>query len=235
MVDREVVLVTGTTRGIGRHLAEHFLGKGALVEGCGRQPAGWHAPGYTHHVADVGDEAQVRAMLADIRRRHGRLDVAINNAGVAAMNHALLTPGAAVDRVMATNVRGTFLVARESAKVMKTRQYGRIVNMGSVATPLCLEGEAIYAASKAAVVSLTQVLAREFAEYGITCNTVGPSPLSTDLIRAVPADKIQAIVDRLAVKRLAQFEDVANVVDFFVSPASGYVTGQVIYLGGVAP
>jgi 3-oxoacyl-[acyl-carrier protein] reductase len=84
------------------------------------------------------------------------------------------------------------------------------------------------------VISLTQVLARELAPLGITVNAVGPAPIATDLIRSVPAEKIQAIVERLALRRLGTPADVANVVDFFASPASDYVTGQVIYLGGVS-
>jgi 3-oxoacyl-[acyl-carrier protein] reductase len=171
-------------------------------------------------------------MLSSIQRRHGRLDIAINNAGVASMNHTLLTPAATVDRIMGTNFRGTFLICRESAKLMQRRRYGRIVNLSTVAVPMRLEGEAIYAASKQAVVTLTQIMARELADFGITCNAVGPTPIETDLIHAVPAEKIQRIIDSLAIKRLGRFEDVANVIDFFVQPASDYITGQVIYLGG---
>ncbi len=234
MSDREVVLITGTRKGIGRYLAEHFVRKGALVEGCSRAAPDWALENYTHHCLDVADEAQVRAMLSSIQQRHGRLDILINNAGVAAMNHALLTPAATLDQIMATNFRGTFLLCREGAKLMQRRRYGRIVNVSTVAVPLLLEGEAIYAASKSAVVTFSQILARELAEFGITCNVVAPAPMETDLIRNVPPEKIDAIVNRLAIKRLGRFEDVANVIDFFVKPESGYVTGQVIYLGGIS-
>src|SRR5687768_4873461 len=106
MTDREVVLVTGARKGIGRFLAEHFVGKGAWVEGCSREAPDWELAGYTHHQVDVADEAQVKEMLAAIRRRHGRLDVVVNNAGIASMNHSLLTPVATLDRIMAVNVRG---------------------------------------------------------------------------------------------------------------------------------
>ena len=234
MSDREVVLITGTRKGIGRYLAEHFVRKGALVEGCSRAAPDWALENYTHHCLDVADEAQVRAMLSSIQQRHGRLDILINNAGVAAMNHALLTPAATLDQIMATNFRGTLLLCREGAKLMQRRRYGRIVNVSTVAVPLLLEGEAIYAASKSAVVTFSQILARELAEFGITCNVVAPAPMETDLIRNVPPEKIDAIVNRLAIKRLGRFEDVANVIDFFVKPESGYVTGQVIYLGGIS-
>ncbi len=233
MIDREVVLITGTRTGIGETLARHFLARGAVVEGCSRTAAGWEAEGYTHHLADVTDEEAVKAMVASIRQRHGRLDVLVNNAGIASMNHTLLTPMAAVERIMATNFRGTFLLSREGAKLMKKNRYGRIVNLSTVAVPMRLAGESVYAASKAAVETFTKVTAREFAEYGITCNAVGPSPIATDLIRNVPKAKIDELVSNMAIKRLGTFEDVANVIDFFVRRESDYITGQVIYLGGV--
>jgi 3-oxoacyl-[acyl-carrier protein] reductase len=149
------------------------------------------------------------------------------------MNHVLLTPVSAVDKIMRTNFLGTFLVCRESAKLMKRRRYGRIVTVSSVALPMMLEGEAIYAAAKSAVAAFTGVLARELAQFGITCNTVGPAPVETNLLRSVPKEKIERIVERLAIKRLGEPRDIANVIDFFVSRESDYVTGQVVYLGGV--
>jgi 3-oxoacyl-[acyl-carrier protein] reductase len=233
MKKRDVVLITGTSKGIGGFLAEHFAKKNAIVEGCSRQPVDWKLPGYTHHIADITDEGQVKAMFSSIRKRHGRLHVAINNAGIASMNHFLLMPGATATNIIRTNLLGTFLVCREGAKLMKKHGYGRIVNFSTIAVPLHLEGEAIYAASKSAVATFTQVIARELAGFGITCNVVGPAPVETDLIRGVPAEKIESLVQSLVIKRLGSFEDVVNVVDFFVRPESGAVTGQIIYLGGV--
>jgi len=97
-----------------------------------------------------------------------------------------------------------------------------------------LQGEAIYAASKAAVESITRIMARELGDLGITINAVGPTPVETDLIKAVPPDKIKNIIDGMAIKRLGTFEDVANVVEFFTRRESSYVTGQVVYLGGAS-
>ncbi len=232
MTEQEVVLITGSSRGIGRFLVEHFLQRGALVEGCARSAVDWELPGYTHHQVDVSNEGQVKAMLSAIQRRHGRLDIAINNAGIAAMNHALLTPGETASRILNINVLGSFLVCREAAKLMRRRNYGRIVNFSTIAVPLRLEGEALYAAAKSAVEMLTRVLAREFAPFGITVNAIGPTPIETDLIRGVPREKLQHIIDTLAIKRFGSFADVAHVIDFFTHPASDYITGQVIYLGG---
>lgn len=234
MSDRNVVFITGTRKGIGRYLTEHFVRKGAVVEGCSRKEIDWQLENYTHHIADVADESQIKTIMSFIQKRHGRLDITINNAGIASMNHSLLTPASMVDRIMATNFRGTFIVCRESAKLMKKHRYGRIVNFSTIAAPMRLEGEAIYAASKSAVTTLTQIFAREVADFGITCNVVGPTPIDTDLIRAVPKNKIDHLVQNLAIKRLGRFEDVANVIDFFVKPESGYITGQTLYLGGIS-
>jgi 3-oxoacyl-[acyl-carrier protein] reductase len=149
------------------------------------------------------------------------------------MNHVLLTPASAADRIMATNFRGVFLVSREAAKLMQRGRYGRIINLSTIAVPMQLEGEAVYAASKSAVVTFSRILARELASWGITCNVVAPTPIETDLIKGVPREKIDSIVERLAIKRLGHPRDVANVIDFFASADSDYITGQVIYLGGV--
>ncbi len=228
-----VTLITGTRKGIGRFLAEHYLARGHVVYGCSRGEPDWSADGYTHFIADVADEKQVKRVFSDIRRQQGRLDNLLNNAGIASMNHSLLTPLSTVRKVLETNVVGCFLFCREAAKLMKKNDYGRIVNFSTVAVPLKLEGEAAYVASKAAVEGLTNVLSREFAGMGVTVNTVGPVPIETDLIRSVPEDKIRDIVKRQTIERLGRFEDVSNVTDFFLQEGSDFVTGQHIYLGGL--
>jgi len=233
MDDPKVVLITGTRKGIGRYLAEYYSERGFQVIGCSRNPIDFTLPRYEHFQLDITDEEKVRQMFFDIRKKYQGIDILINNAGVASMNHVLLTTTETVNKLFAINVLGTFLLSREAAKLMKKRPYGRIVNMGSAATPLKLEGEAVYAASKAAVVSLTQVMAKELADFKVTVNAVGPTPLRTDLTRGVSEDKILKIIDRQSIKRYAEFSDISNVIDFFIKKESGYITGQVVYLGGV--
>lgn len=109
----------------------------------------------------------------------------------------------------------------------------RIINFATVATPLRLEGEAIYAASKAAIVNLTQICAKELSEFGITVNALAPTPIPTDLIKNVPKNKINALLNQQAIKRFGKFDDVLNVIEFYLNEKSDFITGQVIYLGGI--
>ena len=232
MSEQPVALVTGTRTGIGRYVAKQLVAAGYRVVGCSRQPADWKLEGYAHFQADVSDESQVKALLANIRRDYKRLDVTFNNAGVASMNHSLLMPAATLDRIMSVNVRGTFLVSRESAKLMRQKRWGRIVNLSTVAVPLSLEGEAAYVASKSAVEGLTRVMSREFAELGITVNAIGPGPIETELIRNVPKEAIESLLSRLPIHRMCRAGDVFHVLQFLIDRKSDSITGQVIYLGG---
>jgi 3-oxoacyl-[acyl-carrier protein] reductase len=227
------MVITGTRKGIGRHLAETYAKRGFIVEGCSRGEAGWEAENYTHHRVDVADERQVKTMISSVAKRHGRIDVLLNNAAVASMNHVLLTPAKASNRMLEVNVTGTMLFCRDAAKVMMRRRYGRIVNFTTIVAPIALAGEAVYAASKSAVVTFTRILAYELGQWGITCNSFGATPIMTDMIRGVPQEKIDAVVNSLAIKRLGTPEDCANVCDFFINPSSDNITGQVIYLGGI--
>lgn len=234
MPESQVILVTGASRGIGRAICGHFLGAGWVVIGCSRKESDLTGGNYRHFQVDITDEDAVRTMFTAIRKEFGRLDVLINNAGIASMNHSLLMPLDTTRTVMDTNFTGTFLLSREAARLMQKRKFGRIINFSSVAVPHHLEGEAVYAASKAAVEELTRILAREFAGLGITINAIGPTPIDTDLIRGVPQEKIQELINRQAVKRLGKFEDILNLVDFLIKPESDFITAQVIYLGGVS-
>jgi 3-oxoacyl-[acyl-carrier protein] reductase len=232
MCDLPVMLITGSSRGIGRHIANYYSNKNYITIGISRNHA-FHE--YSQHYSvDVCDVGQIREVLELIKKDYGRVDVLINNAGVASMNHSLLMPKSQVLSIFNTNVMGTFFVSCEVAKLMMKNNYGRIVNFSSVASPMSLAGEAIYASSKTAIVKLTQIMAKEFAGFGITVNCIGPNPVKTDLIKNVPEDALNKIISQQAIKRYGKYEDIINVIDFYISDRSNFITAQNIYLGGVS-
>jgi 3-oxoacyl-[acyl-carrier protein] reductase len=172
-------------------------------------------------------------MIRSTKKEFGKIDILLNNAGIASMNHFLTTSLSSIEKIFATNFVGTFLFSREVAKVMMKQKYGSIVNYTTIASPLRLEGEAVYASSKSAVETLTQTISKELAPFNITVNAIGPTPIKTDLIKAIPESKINALLEKQTIKRLGEFEDVKNVIDFFTDKKSNFITGQIIYLGGV--
>lgn len=228
----KVFIITGSTRGIGKYLAKYYL-KNNIVVGCGRGKSQIEHSNYYHFELNVSDELAVKKLFLFVRKKFGRLDVLINNAGIASMNHSVLTPIPTVKNILETNVVGTFLFSRESFKLMKNRKKGRIINFSTFAVPFKLEGEAIYAASKAAVTSLTETLCREYSEYNITVNTIAPPAVKTDLIKGVPTEKIEKLIDRQAIHRFGELDDISNVINFFIDDKSDMITGQILYLGGV--
>ncbi len=233
MKKNQIVLITGSRKGIGRHLSEYFLALGKQVIGCSRSESDLDNEYYTHFCLDVTDEVAVKEMFSQIRKDYGRIDVLINNAGIASMNHFLLTPLNTVEKIFMTNFNGTFLCSREASKLMRKNKNGRIINFSSVAVALNLEGEAIYAASKCAVEQLSKVMSKELGGLGITVNCVAPTPIDTDLIKAVPKNKIEELISNQSIKRMGLFEDVINVIEFFMDEKSSFISGQTLYLGGI--
>jgi len=231
-MDKKIIVITGSRKGIGKYLSEYYL-KSALVIGCSRKDSSIRQNNYIHYNVDVSDEIGVVNMIKDVVKRFKRVDILINNAGIAAMNHIMLTPMDTATDIIKTNLLGTFIFIREVSKVMARQKWGRIVNISTIAVPLSLEGESIYVASKAAVENITKIASRELAPFNITVNTIGIAPLMTDLIKTVPKEKIDKIISMMGIKRLAKYSDVSNVIDFYIKDESDYISGQNIYLGGI--
>ncbi|WP_407081395.1 SDR family NAD(P)-dependent oxidoreductase [Helicobacter ibis] len=238
-----VVVITGTRKGIGRNLSEYYLNCGYIVCGCSRSKSDLVHENYRHFCLDISDESAVIDMILAIKLEFGKIDILLNNAGIASMNHVITTPYKSVKNIFETNFFGSFLFIREVSKVMINlyrKQYKnsnlspfRIVNFATIAVPLQLEGEAIYAASKAAIINFTKVCAKELASFGITINAIGPTPIKTDLIKNVPKDKIELLLNAQSIKRFGTFDDICRVIDFFIDSKNDFITGQVIYLGGI--
>lgn len=236
MADRyaeQAVVVTGSTRGIGKLIAEHFLTEGATVHGIARSPATITHEAYTHHEGvDIADEAAVNTAFRAIRKQNRTLDVLINNAGAAVFQQALLLPVSKASEVLRTNVVGTFCVSREAAKLMRSAG-GRIITIGSMAAVIEPAGDSIYAASKAASQTLMNVLAKELQPWGITCNTLGVTAIKTGMFHELPQAVLDEVIAGLPIPRYATEKDIFNVIDFFASGDSGYITAQTVYLGGL--
>lgn len=236
-----VFIISGSSRGIGRALSEHYLQCGDIVVGCARSTSDIAHKNYRHFILDINDEKAVVAMVRATKKEFGKIDICLNNAGMASMNHILTTSYESAKRLVDVNFLGAFLLSREVAKAMisnkisnkNSAKSGVIINFSSVAAPLCLEGEAIYAASKTACESLTKTMAKELASYSIRVNAIALAPVQTDLIKAVPKDKIKALLEQQVIKRFGKFGDIINVIDFFISQKSDFITGQIITLGGV--
>ena len=234
MYDGKIVLVTGARRGVGQLVAEHFLKHGAQVVGFSRHDdTGEPRPGYHPMAVDVGNADSVARGFERVRKQFGRVDIAVNNAAVLTSQYSMIMPAAAAQGMLDTNVLGTFLVSREAAKLMRRGKWGRIVNISSMAASLQPMGDSVYAATKAAVATLANVMAKEFAPMNVTCNTLGITAIETDMLGLLPRDKVDALIAGLPIPRYALADDVLNVVDFFVAERSSYVTAQTVFLGGV--
>jgi len=219
----KTMLVTGATRGLGRGLVDYYI-LGYLdfdVRGCARNIG-------TDYICNVTNENNIRDMLLDIKQ----VDILINCAGVASMNHLLLTPTDNIEDILNTNLLGTILMCQEVGKMMAKQKFGRIINISTIAVPLTLAGEAVYVASKAGVEAFTKVLAKEMYTFGVTVNCVAPTVIDIGgLAAGVSKEKIGELLDKTITKKVCTVEQTANVVDFFIE--NEMVTGQTIYLGGV--
>ena len=231
-MEPRIVLITGTSRGLGKSLSQYYLDNGDTVIGCARSESDIVHESYHHYQLDVTAEKDVTGLFFRLRKGFPHIDALINNAGIASMNAFALTPVATVRRIFETNVVGTFLFCQKALGLLKKSANPGIVNFTTIAVPLKLEGESIYAASKSAIETMTQVLAKEYGPFGITCNAIGPSPIDTALIKNVPKNKIEKLLKQQTVAKMATPDDVIHVVDFFLSPQSRQINGQIIYLGG---
>ncbi|MDE6433386.1 MAG: SDR family oxidoreductase [Lachnospiraceae bacterium] len=227
------IVITGTHKGIGYNIAQYYLEKGHTVIGCSRHESQIVHDQYRHFVVDVCDEKQVNDFAKQVRRDYKFVDVLINNAGIAAMNHFMMTPIETAKHLMEVNYLGGLICIRAFASLLKKSEHPRVVNFSTVAVPFNLEGEMAYSSSKAAVESMTKILAKELAMFRITVNAVGPTPIKTDLIAKVPEEKLNKLLDNQAIHRFGEFKDIINVIDFYLNPSSDFITGQIIYLGGV--
>jgi len=228
------VLITGTSRGIGFHLAHAYLGRGAKVFGISRSKQTIEHENYTHFSLDVSDDKAVSNAMRLIAKSGG-LHILINSAAIKKDSLSVLTPVAIADAMMKTNQLGSFVIIKHAAQLMKRNRRGRVVNLSSVAVPLVSMGTVIYGATKAAVEQMTQVFSREFAECDINFNTIGISFVEgTEMYEGIGAEEIANMERQLLKPGSVQLNELMAAIDFFTSDAAAKITGQSLYFGGVS-
>jgi len=229
----KLALITGSRRGVGRLIAEYILRNGGRVAGFARGESTIDHPGYHHFQVDIGDPASVQQGFAALKKVSDAVHIVINNAAVLTSQYAMIMPPAQAQAMINTNLMGAFMVSREASKLMRKGKWGRIINIGSMAVSLEPIGDSVYAACKAGLTTLANVMAKELAPLNITCNTLSITAIKTDMLAQLPGDKIDAVIAGLPIPRYAEPDDIFNIIDFLASERSSYITAQTIYMGGV--
>jgi len=238
----KVAIVTGGSRGIGRAVSEMLARSGAHVvvnyagnEAAARETvesivaAGGNADAKQF---DVSDAAAVDAAITEVHKRLGRLDILVSNAGIAMDQLLLRVKPEEVERTFAINVNGAIWCAKSAMRIMMRQRTGRIIHLSSVVAESGNPGQAVYSASKAALIGLTKTLAREYASRGVTVNVVAPGFIETDMTSGLPDEAKKTILAQTPAGRIGRPEEIAAAVLYLASDEASYVTGQVLRVNG---
>lgn len=242
-LNNRIAIVTGAARGIGFAIAERFAAEGAsvtiadILDAEGQAAAAAIGAHYTH--CDVAQAADVQALVAAVVARYGAVDILVNNAGIALGGDFLDVTEADFDRVLAVNLKGSFLMLQACARQMVKqagagRKPGAIINMSSVNDTLTIPGIVSYCVSKGGVSQLTRATAVALAPHGIRVNAIGPGSISTDMMKGVLADRaaLNRALSRTPLGRVGEPSEVASIAAFLASDDASYVAGETIYVDG---
>lgn len=242
---RRAALVTGSSRGIGRAVAERLAADGFDV--CVNCSSGRTLPGAQEladslsarygvraiaRAANVGDSTEARGLVEAAHEAFGRLDVLVNNAGIIRDSLLVRMSDEDFEAVVDVNLKSAFYCTKAAALIMRKQRYGRIVNMSSISGVSGNVGQVNYSAAKAGLIGMTKTVARELAGRGITANAVAPGFIETDMTATLPEKVRESIGQQIPAKRFGTVEDVAALVSFLSGEQAGYITGQVICVDG---
>ena len=240
-LSNEIALVTGASRGIGKAIAEALGSKGATVIGTATTEKGaaaisdlFAATGVkgAGKVLNVTDPESVDALMKTLKDEFGAPGILVNNAGITRDNLLMRMKEDEWDDVIQTNLTSAFRMSKACLRGMMKAKRGRIITITSVIGATGNPGQANYAASKAGVIGFTKSLAREVGSRGITVNAVAPGFIDTDMTQSLPEEQRETLLGQIALGRLGDVEDIANVVAFLASAEAGYITGETIHVNG---
>src|SRR5215475_6604263 len=237
----KVVLVTGSSRGIGAEMIKAFGKRGAkcvvnyFSDPQGQNKADAETVGKELKEpllidCDVTQPAQVEAMMKQIEDRHGGLDILVNNSGIIGDRTIKKMSLEDFESVLRVNLAGTFTVTQKAGAIL--RNGGRIINMSSVSGQLGLFGQANYSSSKAAIIGLTKVSAREFARQNVTVNDIAPGFIDVGMSKGMPDEVTQNFIKQIPLGRLGDVSEIVSVALFLASPMASYITGHVLNVNG---
>ena len=241
MLEGQVALVTGASRGIGRAIALELGRQGAVVVGTATSKEG--ADKITAYLQEAGVSGkgmaldvtvldQVNTTVSAIEQEYGAVSILVNNAGITRDNLLMRMKDDEWDSILDTNLRSAFWLSRAVIKSMMKARKGRIINIASVIGAIGNPGQANYAAAKAGLMGFTRSLAREVGSRNITVNCVAPGFIDTDMTRDLPEDYKEKLLGQIALGRLGQVEDIANAVSFLAGPQGAYITGNTLHVNG---
>ena len=235
----EVVLVTGASRGIGAAIADELAAQGATVIGTATSESGAAAIGARlaslgghGRKLDVTDGAAIEALVDAIGKEFGAISILVNNAGITRDNLLMRMKDEDWQAIIDTNLTSVFRTSKAVMRSMMKARKGRIINIASVIGVTGNAGQANYAAAKAGIIAFSKSLAREVGSRGITVNVVAPGFIETDMTRDLPEDGKSAMLSQIALGRLGQPSDIADAVAFLAGPAASYVTGETLHVNG---
>ncbi|CAB3787019.1 3-oxoacyl-ACP reductase FabG [Pararobbsia alpina] len=241
ILDKQIALVTGASRGIGRSIATTLAAAGATVIGTATSEAGATAIGEALAAAglsgrgvvlDVNDAAASDALIDSIVKEFGGIHVLVNNAGITQDQLAMRMKDEDWDAVIDTNLRAVFRLSRAVLRPMMKARGGRIINVTSVVGSTGNPGQVNYAAAKAGVAGMSRALAREIGSRGITVNCVAPGFIDTDMTKVLPEEQQAALKAQIPLGRLGSTDDIAYAVAFLASPQASYITGTTLHVNG---
>jgi len=241
MLNGQVALVTGASRGIGQAVTLALAQQGATVVGTATTPAGAEAiSAYLQQAGlqgrgvalDVTNAAQVDEVVEALLKEFGNIGILVNNAGITRDNLLMRMKDEEWDAIMDTNLKSVFRMSRAVLRNMMKARQGRIISIASVVGVMGNAGQTNYSAAKAGIIGFSKSLAREVGSRNITVNCVAPGFIDTDMTRALPDAQREALLSHIPLGRLGQVDDIAAAVAFLASPQAGYVTGTTLHVNG---